>query len=148
AARHKNGTDLTRPLPKETRAILDGLPKIEGGQLVFSNDGKSPISTSKPMAKLRKACGFADWSTHDLRRTSRTLMSRPGVPSERAERCLGHVVGGVEGVYDKHGYYLEMKRAYEKLAAEIDSILRSPSAKIVQLKGKPTKRKLADAMTA
>jgi hypothetical protein len=34
---------------------------------------------------------------HDQRRTVRSLMSRTGVPSDYAERCLGHVIGGVRG---------------------------------------------------
>ena len=31
-------------------------------------------------------------------------MSRAGVRPDVAERVLGHVIGGVEGVYDRHSY--------------------------------------------
>jgi hypothetical protein len=30
-----------------------------------------------------------------------TLLSRVGVSRDIAERCLGHVIGGVRGVYDR-----------------------------------------------
>ncbi len=47
-----------------------------------------------------KLTDVAPWTIHDLRRTARSLMSRAGVSSEHAERVLGHVIGGVEGVYN------------------------------------------------
>ena len=34
-------------------------------------------------------------------------MSRSGIPSDRAERCLGHVIGGVRGVYDMYEHFAE-----------------------------------------
>jgi hypothetical protein len=40
-------------------------------------------------------------------------MSRAGIPSDHAERCLGHVIGGVRGVYDRYEFHAEKKRAYE-----------------------------------
>jgi len=43
-------------------------------------------------------------------------MSRAGVPSDHAERCLGHVIGGVRGVYDRHEYHAEKASAFEALA--------------------------------
>jgi integrase len=46
---------------------------------------------------------------HDLRRSSRSLMSRAGVDHDIAERCMGHVIQGVRGVYDRHKYVDEMR---------------------------------------
>lgn len=60
---------------------------------------------------------------HDLRRTARSLMSRAGVNSDYAERCLGHVIGGVRGTYDRHEYHAEKQLAFEKLAAQIERIV-------------------------
>ena len=37
-------------------------------------------------------------------------MSRAGVPRDHAERVLGHVIPGVEGVYDRHAYLEDEKR--------------------------------------
>jgi hypothetical protein len=38
------------------------------------------------------------WTFHDLRRTARTIMAAAGVQRDIAERVLGHVIPGVEGV--------------------------------------------------
>jgi integrase len=53
---------------------------------------------------------------HDLRRTARTLLSRANVDADTGERCLGHVIGGVRGTYDRHQYLVQMRHAYESLA--------------------------------
>ena len=74
-------------------------------------------------AALNYASGVNGWTLHDLRRTARSLMSRAGVPNDHAERCLGHVIGGVRGVYDRHSFRGEMASAYEKLAALIADIV-------------------------
>jgi hypothetical protein len=31
-------------------------------------------------------------------------MSRAGVPADDAERCLGHVIGGMQGINDRHAF--------------------------------------------
>jgi hypothetical protein len=51
-------------------------------------------------------------------------MSRAGVSTDIAERCLGHVIPGIRGVYDKHQYIDEMRAAFEALAKEIDAVLK------------------------
>jgi integrase len=62
------------------------------------------------------------WRLH-LRRTARSLLSRAGVNPDIAERCLGHAIGGVRGVYDRHSYENEMRRAFEALANQIERIV-------------------------
>jgi hypothetical protein len=42
--------------------------------------------------------------------------------ADHAERCLGHAIGGVRGVYDRHEYYDEKKAAFEALAKQIARI--------------------------
>ena len=61
-----------------------------------------------------KAAISGDWHIHDLRRTARSLLSRAGVQSEHAERVLGHAIGGVEGIYDRHRYDNEKAHALEE----------------------------------
>jgi integrase len=89
-----------------------------------------------PKVKLDAASGVTGWTLHDLRRTARSLMSRAGVPTDRAERCLGHVIGGVRGTYDRHEYHAEKKQAYEALAGIIERIVTGTQAGVVQLKRK------------
>src|SRR6185369_11897078 len=120
AARNKTKVNLTRPLSKAAQVLLATQPRIDEGPLVFTTTGHHPLSASKPKKLFDAACGVTGWTLHDLRRTARTLMSRAGVAADIGERCLGHVIGGVRGVYDKHGYYSEMRVAFEALAAQID----------------------------
>jgi hypothetical protein len=61
-------------------------------------------------------------------------MSRAGVRPDIAERVLGHVIGGVEGVYDRHSYFDEKADALRKLAALIESIV-NPQENVVPLRG-------------
>jgi hypothetical protein len=71
---------------------------------------------------------------HDCRRTARSLLSRAGINSDHAEQCLGHVIPGVRGVYDRHAYYDEKKFAFEALGAQIERIV-NPQANVVTLRG-------------
>jgi integrase len=123
ALRNKVKADLTRPLSKSAQGALNGLPVIDGGKYVFSNDGARPLSLTAPTARLLAQIGVSDVRLHDLRRTARTLLSRAGVNSDVAERCLGHVIGGVRGIYDKHTFTKEMLAAYEALAGLIARII-------------------------
>jgi hypothetical protein len=128
AARNKTKVDLLRPLSKAALATLG--PKAEG-PFVFSTDGgHTPISGySKLKQEFDNAVAvqlgqqMPNWRLHDLRRACRSLMSRAGVASDHAERCLGHVIPGVRGVYDRHDFREEKVRAYEALARQIDFIV-------------------------
>jgi integrase len=124
AKRHKSKRDHAVPLSKAAQAIFDGLPIIGDGDLVFTHDGKRPVrGFSKFKRTLDQLSGVTGWGLHDLRRTARSLMSRTGVNSDIAERCLGHVIAGVRGVYDRHSFLEEKRAAFEALAAEITRIL-------------------------
>ena len=69
------------------------------------------------------------WTLHDLRRTARSLMSRAKVPTDHAERALGHVMGGVRETYDRYEYLDEKRAAFEALAALVSRIL-NPTANV------------------
>jgi integrase len=72
------------------------------------------------------------WTLHDLRRTARTLMSRAWTAPDHAERALGHIIGGVRGVYDKFEFLDEKRAAFEALAALVARIL-NPAANVEEL---------------
>jgi len=132
AARNKTKVDLVRPLSKAALAVLP--PRA--GDFVFTSNGGSPITSFSDLKQqFDTALPLAPWRLHDLRRTARSLMSRAGVLTDHAERCLGHVIGGVRGVYDRHEYHAEKARAYEALASQIDRIVR-PRANVVGMKGR------------
>ena len=92
-----------------------------------SGFSKAKAALDAKLAQLRKRDGrkpMAPWVLHDLRRTARSLMSRAGVPSDHAERVLGHVIPGVRGTYDRHEYRAEKLDALQKLGALVERILR------------------------
>ena len=123
-------------LPQVAVDIIKLLPRFAGNERIFHQ----VPNLARAKAAFDKACGVTGWRLHDLRRTARTLMSRAGVRPDVAERCLGHVVGGVEPIYDKHSYGPEMAEALRRLAALLaaiidppagDNILRMPTLAIV-----------------
>jgi integrase len=132
AARNKTKVDLIRPL---SRMALDQLEGSKTSQFVFPTRNGKPITDfGKHKLKFDKASGVSGYTIHDLRRTARSLLSRAGVNADVAERCLGHVIGGVRGIYDRHEYFEEKKRAFEALASQIERIV-NPQANVVPMRG-------------
>jgi integrase len=133
AARNKVKQDLARPLSGAARNVVESLPKL--GRYLFTSSGTKPLKGfAKSKERLDAACGVKDWTLHDLRRTARSLLSRAGIAPDVAERCLGHVMPGVRGVYDRHEYGKEKKRAFEALAAQIARIV-DPQNNVVAMRG-------------
>lgn len=125
AARYKTNTEVTLPLSKAAVKVLSEIPRIQGCEYVFTTNGRQPISAFSTLKLwLDLACGVKDWRIHDLRRTARSLLSRAGVNPDVAERCLGHRMGGIRGVYDRHRYLDEMRAAFEALSAQIHMTLK------------------------
>jgi integrase len=135
AARYKSGRDHVVPLSAAAQAVLAKLPARTADFLFSTDGGTTPISGfSKFKRAFDKAVPLPNWTPHDLRRTARSLMSRAGVPTDHAERCLGHVIGGVRRVYDRHAYRDEKARAFEALAALVARIV-DPTPNVVALRG-------------
>lgn len=132
AARNKTGVELARPLAQAALALLAELPRL--GDFVFTRSGSGALGGIADLKyRLDQASSVSGYTIHDLRRTARSLMSRAGVSSDHAERCLGHIMPGIRATYDRHSFVPEMKIAYEQLAALIASIvgpsqLREPLA--------------------
>jgi integrase len=128
AARNKTKLDLLRPLPAAALAVIGPRPD---GVFVFPaalNRTARGSGAMRGFGELKAAFDaatgpMAPWRLHDLRRTARSLMSRAGVPADHAERCLGHVIGGVRGIYDRHEYREEKAAALTALARAIDRIV-------------------------
>lgn len=132
ADRNKTKVTLKRPLSRATLAVLNQAPRIAGSDFVFSSDGGWLGGITRRKREFDKSCGVSGWTLHDLRRTSRSLMSRSKTISEHAERCLGHTIPGVEGVYNRYPYRDEMLLAYEKLATLIRQIV-DPQPNVVPM---------------
>jgi integrase len=129
-SRSKTKVEVIRPLSKAAMAIIAAQPQIDDCPYVFaSSTGRTPIAQfSTPKARLDAASGIRNWHTHDLRRSARSLLSRAGVNSDVAEKCLGHSRGDIIERYDQHKYLAEMRHAFEALAAQIERIVNPPAA--------------------
>jgi integrase len=154
AARVKTKRDHLIPLSDAAKSVLSELTRGRPLHFVLSTtEGKRAFSGfSKAKARLDKLileelrktepkAQLEDWRLHDLRRTARTLMSRAGVRPDISERVLGHVIPGVQGVYDRHSYEKERREALEALSRQIDAILNGNESNVLQFR-----RPAADAL--
>jgi integrase len=111
--------------------ILDGIkPNFD---FVFGRD-KPPSGFSKAKKILDREMTAlmteefeqpsAPWRIHDLRRTMRTGLARIGIKDRVAERAVNHILGGVEGTYNVHGYPV----AFKAWSAHVAKIVGSDQA--------------------
>ncbi len=140
-SRYKTKLDHVIPLTEVTLALIGGKPEgsrrnswfffsTTNGEKPFSGFSKAKRALNAEIAANRKKSGQDDmprWTLHDLRRTGRSLISRAKVPSDHAERVLGHVIGGVRETYDRYEYLDEKRDALARLSALVKEIVGRPS---------------------
>lgn len=139
-AREKGNAGALK-LPRTALDVIEAQPEIDGNPYVFSGSLRGrrhkPAKPAGPphfnawsqrKAELDKRlpADMKPWVIHDLRRTARSLLARAGVSDRVAEAVLGHVIAGVEGVYNRHSYTEEKGEALAKLAALIEQIVNPP----------------------
>jgi integrase len=136
--RYKTKRPQAIPLSAAALELIEAQPKgadyvfPSSAGTAFSGFGDSKAALDEAVAKATKP--LPHWTLHDLRRTAKTLMARAGVRPDISERVLGHVIAGVEGVYDRHSYGDEKREALEKLAALVDRIVNPPPANVLPLR--------------
>jgi integrase len=141
AIRCKTNEETALPLSVAAQRVVAAQPVLPGGDHVFGPTGKHPLSDfDRRKKRFDAACGVVGWVIHDLRRSTRTLLSRVTTP-DTAERCLAHRIGGVRGIYDQHQYLPEMRRAFEALSVLIERIVRPPKAAVADLTAERGKRR-------
>ena len=131
----EKSTGGTLVLPPLALAIIEAQPRLATNPHVLAGRGAGPSrawSAGKRAIDAKLPPGVPQWQLHDLRRTARSLMSRAGVSSDIGERCLGHAIPGIRGIYDKHSFKDEKAEALAKLATLIESIVH-PRANVVPL---------------
>ena len=109
-----------------------------GDQYVFPVRGRpvqqKALSVALFAAKeAGDACLIDHWTSHDLRRTTRTGLARLGCPFEIGESILGHRLPGVAGVYNVYAYADEMRKWLDQWARHVAEIT-APQAKLARLK--------------
>ena len=139
------------PLTDDFLALLDTLPKFNGGSYLFSTtNGKSPVwvgtkvkkrldrrmlLTLRALARMRgedwRKLQLPNFVNHDVRRTVRSQLSRLKVTEEAREAVLAHARLGIKGVYDVHDYLGEKREALELWATRLQKIVNAQPTKPV-----------------
>jgi integrase len=133
----EKGTPGKLVLPSTALAIVKKQNRVGDNPFVFAGRGDghaNGFSKGKRLLDEKLPPDMPHWQFHDLRRTARSLMSRAGVRPDIAERVLGHVQQGVEGVYDHFEYTAEKADALKRLAALIGTVVNPPAGKVVPLR--------------
>lgn len=123
-ARFPDATDLRVPLFGRAREVVKRRLREadEDGDLFLSATGSrystrtfsgylydlqpySPKSQRK--GRVREVLTVTDWTAHNLRRTTRTMLSALGCPKEVAEAIVGHMPEKIEGTYNAYSYDAE-----------------------------------------
>lgn len=81
--------------------------------------GKNNSSTGNVLGKA----GIEYFVIHDIRRSTRTIMSKNKVAREVAEKAINHVKKGVEGIYNKDTFFEERVVAHQIMADLVAEIV-------------------------
>jgi integrase len=115
------------------------VPRI-GDRFVFTLNGTAPINGfGKDKDRLDALLpGMPAWVIHDLRRTVASGMARLGINLPVIEKILNHVSGsfaGIVGIYQRHDFADEKRRALDLWANHIAELVAGKSAKAASLRG-------------
>jgi integrase len=121
AERAKTGMAMDIPLPRAAVDALHELFRLADGSewLLPARKLQTRLiphihenTLNVALAKLRPWMpGVAPFCVHDFRGTARTHMAALGVEPHIAERCLNHKIKGIEGIYNRHDYFEERRKA-------------------------------------
>ncbi|PSU58375.1 tyrosine-type recombinase/integrase [Photobacterium phosphoreum] len=123
----KTNTPIRRPIPTKARAILERVMATYDDVLFPGGDLDRPITISaanRYIRRIRDGLPIEDWRTHDFRRSLSTGASELSVMPHVVEKMLGHELGGVLAVYNKHDWLKDQLEGYELYAEKLDSYLR------------------------
>lgn len=133
-AREKNNAGQLKLSPMALEIVREQLERTNSDFVFYGRGDKAFNSFSLGKAELDVlAPTDVPWVFHDLRRTAKSLMSRAGVRPDISERVLGHVIAGVEGVYDRHAYRDEKGEALAAIASLVERILRGEQDNVVPM---------------
>jgi integrase len=139
--RTKNKQRNDVPLAAQALAIIEGMPKIAGGDYVFTTSGWAPLGRFDRIKHELDAHmkPQTPWVLHDVRRSAASGMAKLGIRLPVIEKCLNHTGGsfrGIVGVYQRHDFAAEKRDALQRWADHIDAIVRGePAEKVVRLRG-------------
>lgn len=158
AERAKNDVAHEVPLAPAVVELLRSLPRLAGSPFALSTTGRAPISGfARAKERVDAALRAVDleragqsvrpehvperagWVFHDLRRTVATGLAADGVLFEVIERVLNHKgqsASGLRGIYNRHTYLDEKRRALEAWSIRL-AVIESGGADVVPLRSRP-----------
>lgn len=146
AERMKNNREHRVPLGDMGWAIIQERIKASNSVYLFPSfrdgDIERPVSGfSKAQKRIRDAVAelgkgegrtVPHWTLHDLRRTFSSHVNgikdageNRLVAKDHIERAMSHLIGGVEGTYDRNDYFAEKRRVYRVWEEEVTRITSS-----------------------
>jgi len=124
--RFKSDATHLVPLSDTVMALLEELPRWNGGDFLFSTTGgrRPARNGSEVKQKLDLLMGNPPpWVIHDLRRVVRSQLAALRVQDHIAETVIGHGRKGIARVYDQHRYVEEMREALQGWADRLRGIV-------------------------
>jgi integrase len=118
AARNKGKRNHEIPLSPMMVQLLGepGRPRAP----VFSMDGTKPYGGQNWLKTiLDRESGVTGWTYHDFRRTVSTGMAALHVPQDTIDRVLNHAKGTLAGVYNRHAYLEQKRKALDAWAERV-----------------------------
>ena len=112
----KTGKEIRRPIFKQIEPLLEKAMLTYDKVLFPGNLITEPLTISaanRYIKRIREGLDIGYWRAHDFRRTLVTRLSEEGVAPHITERMLGHELGGVMAVYNKHDWIEGQKEGYE-----------------------------------
>lgn len=122
AEKSKTNKIIKRPLFDAADSLLQRAEMTYGNVLFPGPDLKKSMTiagANRFMGRIQKSLGIGEFTAHDFRRTLATRLSEEGVAPHVVEKMLGHELGGVLSVYNKHDWIVEQKAAYDLYAEKI-----------------------------
>lgn len=139
-ARHERAVDLRLPLFGRALAVAMRRKELYGDGWLFR--ARLPRGRVEPVQqktiqsttyyhqpysmtcpdKERLRLPVTHWAPHDLRRTARTRLSAIGCPSDVAETIIGHMLPGVEGVYNQYTFDAEKVVWLKRLSEHLEEL--------------------------
>lgn len=133
AERTKSGRRHDVPLSRLALAVLDGLPRFQEGDFLFSTTyGRTPVSGwTRAKERLDRLSGVTDWRIHDIRRTVASGLARDGVPPQVISAVLNHspkAIMGVTAIYNRFRYDAEKRSALDAWASRVGALATERAA--------------------
>ena len=118
AHRSKNGKAVRRALSEHVIQLIRSLDFVYGESRTFLIPGQNknkPLTThalNRFVQRLNDKMCVEHFTPHDFRRTGTTRLSENGIMPHVTEKMLGHELGGILAVYNKHDWIDEQLVAY------------------------------------